>query len=141
MKQALFIIIALMQVSFFAFNIQRWKLNSDLKVWRTEVQMIATGVAAELLDEAGTMDFEDLEDVDQILPTTRQVVLEGITIPYTVVAGSDYVQKQGNYFIPVSGETTTNFQKVHLTITPVINSEILTNSAITASRIYSSTSN
>ena len=58
MKQTLFAVGALLLFSFFAFNLQRWTLNSEINGIRTE--LIAPGVATEHLHEIGTMDLEDL---------------------------------------------------------------------------------
>lgn len=136
MKQALYVIIALMQISFFAFNFQRWKMNRELKVVQTELQMIATGVAADILDEIGTMDFEDIDELDTSEgdPETTQVTLENDTFDFEVHTYVEYVDKQGSSFIPV-GETETDFQEVTLIVSGIMSSEI------TASRIYSTSSN
>ncbi len=61
MKQALYIIFALLLFSFFAFNLQRWTFNSEIDVMPTE--LIATGLATEHLHEIGTMDFGDLSSM------------------------------------------------------------------------------
>ena len=58
MKQTLFAVGALLLFSFFAFNLQRWTLNSEINGIPTE--LIATGVATRHFDKIGTMDLEDL---------------------------------------------------------------------------------
>ena len=55
MKQALFAVLALMLISFLAFNFQRRKLASEMNVIRTEFLMMATGVATEHLDALSTL--------------------------------------------------------------------------------------
>ena len=57
MKQTLFAIGALLLFSFFAFNLQRWTLNSQTNAIPTE--LIAPGGATRHFDEIGTMDLED----------------------------------------------------------------------------------
>ncbi len=147
MKQALYIIIALMQISFFAFNFQRWKLNRELKVFRTEVQMIATGVAAERLDEIATMDFADIYNLRTGSgdPLTVEVDFdegnenEVNEFAFEVHTDVQYVEKQGAYFVP--SNPGSSFQEVTLTISALMNDEIAINSVVTTSRIYSQTSN
>ncbi len=57
MKQTLFAVGTLLLFSFFAFNLQRWTLNSQTNAIPTE--RIAPGVATRHFDKSGTMHLED----------------------------------------------------------------------------------
>ena len=129
-----------MLLSFLAFNFQRWKMNSEMNVIRSELMMIATGVASEHLDEIGTMDFEDLEDLQVVdpQPVTVQVDFGSETFDFDVVTDVQYVKKQGNNF--VLWQSATDLQEVTVTVSSLTELELLT-PTMTMSRIYSQSSN
>ncbi len=129
-----------MLISFLAFNFQRRKLGSEMNIIRSELQMMATGVATEHLDALSTMDFENLEDlqVGDPQPVTVQVDLGSETFDFDVVTYVEYVDKQGSIFVP-SGGSETDLQEVNVTVAALMN--INPPIVITSSRIYSRSSN
>ncbi|MFB3107177.1 MAG: hypothetical protein ACE1ZA_19955, partial [Pseudomonadales bacterium] len=91
-------------------------------------------------DEIGTMDFEDLEDLQVVdpQPVTVQVELGSETFDFDVVTDVQYVKKQGNNF--VLWQSATDLQKMTVTVSSLTELELLT-PTITVSRIYSQSSN
>ncbi len=91
-------------------------------------------------EPAGTMDFEDLEDlqVNDPQPVTAQVVFGSKTFDFDVVTNVEYVDKQGSIFVP-SGGSETDLQEVNVTVVALMN--INPPIVITSSRIYSRSSN
>lgn len=132
MLEARFAVLALALISFLAFQFQRHLSNSRMLMMRSEVQLIASGVGTEYLDEVGTASFEEIAGHNGAV-STNLVILETDTLSFDLTTSVSYVEKQGNAFVSTLDET--DYQEVRVMI------QGLLSSTVTMSRIYSRVSN
>ncbi len=121
-------ILAMALLSLLALQFQRNHSTTRMQMIQSEVQLVASGVGTEHLDQVGTMSFEEITDFNDD-QRTRLVVLDSDTLSFGLTSRVRFVERQGNVFVEAQDET--DYQEVLVTI------QGLLNSTVTMSRIYS----
>ena len=128
MLETRYAILALALLSLLALQFQRHLSTTRMQAILSEVHLAASGVGTELLDQVGTMSFEEITDFNDD-QRTRLVVLETDTLSFDLSSSVRFVEKQGDVFVTAADET--DYQQVDVTIRGLLNS------TVTMSRIYS----
>ena len=128
MQEARSAILALLALSLIVIQVQGHTAQTRMQMMRSEVQLVASGVGTQYLDEVGTMSFDDIMDLGGE-QTTVLVPLQSDTMAFDLLASVRFVEKQGSTF--AATQDTTDYQEVSVAI------EGLLGTTVTMSQIYS----
>ena len=122
-----FAILALMLLSLLAFQFAKHLTLDRQNMIRSEVQLIASGIGTEYLEETSTLDYEGIHELNGDTQT-KDVVINGETFSFDLQTQVRFMEKGINAF--VSTTEATDFQEVRVTIKGLLNT------SISMSRIY-----
>ena len=122
-----FAILALMLLSMLAYQFTQHLALSQQEMMRGEVQLIASGVGTEYLNEANTLDFSGIQGLNGNTQT-NDVVIDGATFSFDLETAVQFMTKENHAF--VSTGDVTDFQQVRVTIDGLLDTKI------SMSRIY-----
>ena len=124
-----FSILALMLLSLLALQFTQHLSMSLQSMMRGEVQLIASGVGTEYLDEANTLDFDGIQSLDGTTQT-NDIEIDGETFPFEMETGVQFMEKVNGAFVAATGTDPTDFQEVTVTI------DGLLDTSVSMARIY-----
>ncbi len=120
--------LAMMLLSMLALQFQRHAIQSRVRMMRSEVQMMASGVGTQHLDQVGLLDFDEITDLNGFEETVSVPVEDG-TFTFNLSTQVRFVEKTMDAF--EAAENTTDHQEVSVTIDGLLKSKIV------LSRIFS----
>ena len=120
--------LAMMLLSMLALQFQRHTSQSRVRMMRSEVQMMASGVGTQHLDQVGLLDFDEITDLNGFEETVSVPVEDG-TFTFNLSTQVRFVEKTMDAF--EAAENTTDHQEVSVTIDGLLKSKIV------LSRIFS----
>ncbi len=122
-----FAILALMLLSMLGYQFTQHLTLEQQDMIRSEVQLIASGVGTEYLEETGTLDFAGVNGRNGDAQS-RDIVINGETFAFDLEAQVRFMEKETNGFVTANDET--DFQEVTVTV------EGLLGTSVSMSRIY-----
>ena len=122
-----FAILALMLLSLLAYQFTQHLILDQQGMIRSEVQLIASGIGTEYLEETSTLDYEGIHELNGDTQT-KDVVINGETFSFDLQTQVRFMEKVGNAFAATTDET--DFQEVRVTIAGLLDT------SISMSRIY-----